>query len=58
MKKRQTRLLIALVVVAIGYAWYRREKYEGEKEKEEVKEVAQEKQMSQAELNAVLKFIK
>jgi predicted histidine transporter YuiF (NhaC family) len=55
--KNRTQVVIAIGVIVALYLWYGRERYENEK-KEEVKDVAKEKAMSQAELDAVLKFIR
>lgn len=56
MKFSRTQILIFAVVIGVVYAVYRREMYE--KEKENVKDAAKAKDMSQEELDAVLKFIK
>lgn len=55
--KNRTQVVIAIGVIVALYLWYGREKYESEQE-ENVKEAAKEKEMTQEELDAVIKFIK
>jgi hypothetical protein len=56
MRIKRNHVLILLVVLGAAYAWNKYESYE-DKEKS-TKEAAEKKDMSQAELNAVLKFIR
>lgn len=53
----RTRVIVAVGIVVALYLWYRREQYESEKE-DEIKDAAKDKQLSQEELDAVIKFIK
>ena len=55
--KNRTQVIIAIGVIVALYLWYRRERYESEQE-EKVKEAAKAKEISQDELDAVIKFIK
>ena len=54
--KNRTQVVIAIGVIVALYLWYGRERYESEQE-EKVKEAAKEKEMTQEELDAVIKFI-
>ena len=58
MKFTRTQILIIAIVIGGIYVMYKRERYENEKEKENVQDVASQKKLSQKELDAVLKFIK
>ena len=55
--KNRTQVVIAIGVIVALYLWYGRERYESEQE-EKVREAAKEKEITQKELDAVIKFIK
>lgn len=57
LNNRRKRTIAVVAVVALAL-WLMRKRSAYDEKKEEVKDVAKEKKMSQKELNAVLKFIR